>query len=331
MKDIILKVEDYIKLYRDRIKLDLGSDFKVDFLAQGEYNQNFLISSGAHKYVFRLNYGSQLALDNQIAYEYGALEALEGSFVTPRPLYLDDSKDFFPNGLLIMEFLEGRHLDYRTDSEAAAQIFSNIHSLKVTDSMKDHFIAEEKLFKARIEEGEKLLESSWDSDLISKETKNIFYKHLDYLYRNLDREEYFLRDPWMVINNTEVNSNNFIIGRENYLIDWEKPVISDPSQDLSQFLAATTTLWKTDFLYDEEGRKNFFKTYISNLKTEDKSIEERVRLYTPYLLIRAFGWCSKAYIEYHDPNKAIKNMDTFRVIESFLRPDFMKKVLNQYL
>lgn len=58
-------------------KLNLEESYKIEFLAQGEYNQNFLISDGKTSYVFRLNYGSQLQLENQIQYEYQALKWLE--------------------------------------------------------------------------------------------------------------------------------------------------------------------------------------------------------------------------------------------------------------
>ena len=44
--------------------------------------------------------------------------------------------------------------------------------------------------------------------------------------------------------NTELNNGNLLINgntKTNYLIDWEKPVYSEPAQDLGHFLAPTTT------------------------------------------------------------------------------------------
>ena len=57
----------------------------IRFLAAGEYNENFLVTAGNSRYVFRVNHGSQLGLDRQIEYEYRVLRAVEGSGVTPRP------------------------------------------------------------------------------------------------------------------------------------------------------------------------------------------------------------------------------------------------------
>ena len=48
--------------------------------------------------------------------------------------------------------------------------------------------------------------------------------------------------------NTELNSGNFLIDPQGVssLVDWEKPLVSEPGQDLGHFLAPTTTFWKTD-------------------------------------------------------------------------------------
>ena len=36
---------------------------RVEFLAAGEYNENFMVVSGSGTYVFRINHGSQLNLE----------------------------------------------------------------------------------------------------------------------------------------------------------------------------------------------------------------------------------------------------------------------------
>ena len=98
------KIREYLKEKRLIEKLQLQEPFTIEFLAQGEYNQNFVISDGKRRYVFRLNYSSQLYLENQIRYEYQALKWLERTNRTPKVYYVDDTREFFPQGLLIMEF-----------------------------------------------------------------------------------------------------------------------------------------------------------------------------------------------------------------------------------
>lgn len=326
-ESLIHQIKGYFSQNRASIieSLNIASDPSVEFLAQGEYNVNFIIKAAGKKYVFRVNTGSQLQLDNQILYEYNSLKAIEGSGVTPKVHFVDDSLRYFDYGILIMEFLEGMPLDYEKDLKKAASIFSRIHSIKMQET--NHFIVEEGIFGDRINEAERLLSNVWTSDKVNNKVKYFFDGFLSWARDNRSKENYFIKEPWHVVNNTEVNSNNFIIGKDKaYLIDWEKPVISDPAQDLTQFMAVTTTLWKTDYLLSAEEKEDFFDTYIEGLDTGDRNIRERVRLYTPYLYLRALSWCAHAYVEYHDPNKKIKNMDTFEKIKQFLDVDFMKDI-----
>lgn len=325
------QIKQYININRKTIlkELNLTGDFQVKFLAQGEYNINFTIESFPNKYVFRVNTGSQLEIDNQISYEFNALKYLESSSVTPKVYFVDSSLMYFDYGILIMEFLEGVPLDYGKDLNKAANIFSKIHSLDI--KRDNRFLIEENIFSARIDEGERLLANIWDSPIVDKRVKSFFYKFLNWAKVNKDKEKYFIDNPWHVVNNTEVNSHNFIIGEENsYLIDWEKPVISDPAQDLTQFLAPTTTLWKTNYILDSDEKEEFFRNYTNGLNGKDKNIRDRVQLYTPYLYLRALGWCAYAYVEYHDPKKEIKNMDTFEKIKEYLDMDFMEGLLKPY-
>lgn len=328
---LIKQIYEYLKSNKINDIIPITNNYTVSFLAQGEYNINFVIESCEKKYVFRINTGSQLELDNQIKYEYDALKALEVSKVTPKALYVDDTKSFFDYGILIMEFLEGRPLEYNKDLNKAAKIFAGIHSLDLSKTNTNSFIIEENIFNDRIIEGKRLLKDFFVSPIISKELKDFFDRFLNWAEKNRNKERYFLEDKWHVVNNTEVNSHNFIIGKtESYLIDWEKPVISDPCQDLTQFLAPTTTLWKTEYILSQEEKNGFFKVYTEGLNGKDKNIKERVNLYTPYLYLRALSWCAYAYLEYQKPDKDIKNMDTFKKIQDYLDIDFMKKLLNEY-
>lgn len=329
---LVNKIKNYITKYRGEINIDLDGCFDVFFLAQGEYNINFVVEDKASKWVFRVNTGSQLQLDNQIRYEYEALKLLQISKVTPKVYFVDDRKKFFEYGILIMEFLEGTPLDYKKDLSRAADIFSRIHGLNLDTLDTSNFIVEQSIFKDRIIEAERLLNEYFVSPLIDIKQKKFFDEFLNWARANESSEKYFIENKWHVINNTEVNSNNFIIGNKgSFLIDWEKPVISDPCQDITQFLSPTTTLWKTDYILSEEEIKSFFKLYIDKVGLRGRDIADRVYLYNPYLYLRALSWCAFAYIEYLKPDKDIKNMDTFKKIKQYLELDFMKKLLKSYM
>lgn len=325
------KIYDYVKAKGLHEQLGICKNAKVSFLAQGEYNINFILEDLSKKYVLRVNTGSQLELDNQIEYEYEALKRLYPSGVTPKPYFVDGSKQDIDYGILVMEFLEGSALDYSKDMEKAAGIFSRIHSMDIDSMDASNFICEKSIFSDRVSEARRLLKDFMESPVIDCNLKRFFADFMDWAEKNAYREGYFTQSPWNAINNTEVNSGNFIINDKHcYLIDWEKPVISDPCQDITQFLAPTTTLWKTSHILSEGEKENFFKSYTSSLECEDKGIRERVELYTPYLYLRALSWCAFAYLEYMNPDKSIKNMDTFEKIKSYLDIDFMNSLLKRY-
>ena len=96
MNDMLPKVSAYLN-NRDWDDVPVMKDrkFSVSPLAQGEYNLNYLISSDSLQLVFRVNIGTQINRDDQIVYEYKALELLKKSGVTPRPYFVDDTRQMF--------------------------------------------------------------------------------------------------------------------------------------------------------------------------------------------------------------------------------------------
>ena len=80
-------------------------------LAQGEYNINywFVHPLTGKKLVLRVNTGSQMHLENQIEYEYHALELLADSGRTPVPVFVDGSKKELPYGVMVWSFWKGVH------------------------------------------------------------------------------------------------------------------------------------------------------------------------------------------------------------------------------
>lgn len=331
-KELENNIYTYLKEKKLIKELNLTEKYKVSFLAQGEYNINYLLEGNCNKYVFRVNTGSQLNIENQIKYEFNAIKRLEISGVTPKAYYVDNSKSFMGCGILIMEFLKGKPLDYNKDLLKAAEIFSKIHSIPLNSNDEKSFIIEDNIFTDRISEGKILLKDFMIAPSVTNEHKDFFVNFLKWAEDNRNKEKYFMEDKWHVINNTEVNSHNFIIGEnKSYLIDWEKPVISDPCEDLTQFLAETTTLWKTDYILTKEEKECFFKFYEEKVQNGRNNIRERVEMYTPYLYLRALSWCAYAWLEYQKPDKAIKNLDTLKKIEQYLDVDFMKKLLKKWI
>jgi len=296
---------------------------------------NYRLRQGKRQWVFRINLDTQIDRGDQILYEYRALQLLTDTGVTPIPYYVDDARDRLPHGVLLMEYLPGEALDYRRDLEAAARVLARIHS-KSAEKTDNHLIVEKKPLSMTFQECSRLLKVYFESERAKKEIAEYLKEVLDWAREACSQEAYYLADPWPCIINTEVNSGNFILNRikgSAHLVDWEKPLWGDPSQDLSHFCVPTTTLWKTDCRLDASQRRLFLKTYQANVEDAHlrETIEERVRLRDPFNCLRGISWSAMAWIAYQDGRHALRNEDTFRKIEQYLQPEFLRSLFEPYL
>ncbi|MTI58859.1 MAG: aminoglycoside phosphotransferase family protein [Firmicutes bacterium] len=325
-------IEEYVK--REKLLKELKVDrvSRVSFLAQGEYNLNFLLESGSKKFVLRLNTGSQMHLNNQIRYEFTALEALKDTGVTPVPLFIDDSCDILPLGMLVMEYLPGRSLVYEKDIIKAARIFAQIHQLPVKDDIE--LIYEESPLSGIWNECQDMIQLYLDSPSGEDEIKHFISGLRNKLEKKMYLETDILNLLPLSIVNTEVNSGNFIIDSEtgqSFLIDWEKPLITTPLQDLSHFVVPTTTLWKTDYQMQNVDRDLFLKTYCQERGRAEflSEIKEALIIFDQFSAYRGISWSAMAWVEYQRPNRLLKNEDTFNKIENYLKIDFLKSLFSQ--
>lgn len=326
-KNLLKQVKQYSSKRDFQTALGITEDVEVEFLAQGEYNINFLLKDGEDKFVMRVNLGSQMDLDDQIGYEFHALEKLAPSGVTPRPYYLDNSKIELKYGMLVMEYLAGRSLNYQYDLKAAAEVFARIHELDLSEDTR--LIKEEKPLTAIWNECSALIEKYLNSDLADQEIKKFLIEMKDDLYKKKDKEEEIMDLlPYSIVN-TEVNSGNFIINESDnkaYLVDWEKPLITSPIQDLSHFMVPTTTLWKTDFIFNQGEEEEFLHHYINAryLKIDYQKLLSALDIFNHFSAMRGISWSAMAWVEYQQPGRLIKNEDTFKTMDNYLRKDFLE-------
>lgn len=321
---------DLKKYIRDRdfmVKTGISRRAELNFLAQGEYNINYLIEDEDEKYVLRVNLGSQINLDDQIGYEFSALQKLAPSGVTPRPFYLDQSKEKIDYGLLLMEYLPGRHLDYQKDLKAAAKVFAKIHKLDTAGT--ERLIREEKPLTAIWNECDSLLDSYFDSELGDSKIKKFLLKMKADLAEKKEQESELMSFFPEAIVNTEVNSNNFLINDKfdlAYLVDWEKPLVTTPLQDLSHFMVPTTTLWKSNFIFNQGEEEEFLHHYLKERKMDSRyhEVKAALKLFNQFSAMRGISWSAMAWVEYQTTEREIKNKDTFETMDSYLRLDFLE-------
>lgn len=308
--------------------LSAGTQISLAPLGQGEYNQNFLFwhPLTGQKLVLRVNTGSQMHLADQIEYEFFALQELETSGRTPRPLFCDGTKSKQAQGILVMEWLPGRPLNYQTDMAAAAEILADIHSVPVRPDTK------------LLRPANPLL--SIYGECLEMAAQYFHWEQADGtvcgLLESMIREgarltENEAGDAPRCIVNTELNSGNFLInrpGQVSYLIDWEKPILSEPAQDLAHFLAPTTTLWKTETALTAEEIHDFADSYCkaARERIDTKDAMARLPLFFAMTCLRGVTWCAMARVEYERPDRPLKNGDTFRKICRYLQPDFLEHI-----
>jgi aminoglycoside phosphotransferase (APT) family kinase protein len=312
-------------------------DYSVTALAQGEYNMNFLVTQQDHAWVLRVNTGSQIGLSNkeQIAYEYNTLVLLAPTDVTPKPYFLDDSFELLPYGVLGMQYLPGQRLDYHRDLIPAAQLMAKYHQLEVPES-QIHLICEERPLSLTYERCARMLQVYFESELAKEPLTSHLHEVIDWADDARHKEQYFVQDPWNCIINTEVNNSNWVIDRKRgtiHLVDWEKPLWGDPSQDLSHFRVPTTTLWKTDCRLSPGDQALMMDAYKAALDDDHlrDTIEERTRLRDPFNCLRGVSWCAMAWVQYQQGDHLLKNPDTYQKLAMYVDPVFVRELFDPFI
>lgn len=324
-------MEQYIKNPEYRKALGLPDEIVEEYqmLAQGEYNRNYYFKHPitGKELVFRINFGSQMHLENQIEYEYNALDLLKQSGRTPQPYYVDDSRKYIEQGVMVMEYLPGHVLDYETELLDAAACLADIHSVKIP---KEHtLIRPQNPLRAILEECEEMVKTYMDSPLGDENKKKKIRTMLDLGWEKV--KEIHVETEYLCCINTELNSTNFLMNgnsENSYLIDWEKPLYGEPAQDLGHFLAPTTTFWKTDIILNEQQIEEFIDEYIQKVdgRFPTETLKERTYTYIPITCLRGVTWCAMAWVEYKNPDKAIFNESTFKKLEAYLEDDFLEYI-----
>ena len=322
-------LRSYLKSEAFLTALGLPRETELVFspLGQGEYNLNytFLHPCTRKKLVLRINTGSQMHLENQIEYEFSALQNLESSGRTPAPLFCCPE-----HHLLVMEWLPGGPLDYRKDMKTAAQILADIHSVPVPETCR--LIHPAAPARAIYEECLEMVQHYYDWDQADPMVTGLL-KTLVAEIGTLPLDQ--PSDAPICIVNTELNSGNFLIdpNGQSHLIDWEKPLLSEPAQDLGHFLAPTTTFWKTDVILTPREVRQFVADYTEAVgdRMDCATLCARLPLFFTVTCLRGVTWCAMAYRQYCQPGRELRNEDTFTKLKAYLDPAFLQNLLDNYV
>lgn len=315
--------------YRKALGLPEKRTETYEPLAQGEYNRNyrFLHPITKKQLVLRINFGSQMHLEHQIEYEYHALKLLERSGRTPKAFYADGSLKKLPHGVLVMEFLPGRELDYRKEMARAAECLADIHSVPADESCG--LLHPKDPLRAILEECESMAAFYMESGLGDLRLKNRIRSMLDLGWERWRKTKGTCGYECCI--NTELNSTNFLANGTDgtcYLVDWEKPLYGEPAQDLGHFLAPTTTFWKTDVILTEKEMDGFLDDYIRAVggRFPTDGLKERTFAYIPITCLRGITWCAMAWVEYQQPGRLLQNASTWKKLNAYLDHGFFNPI-----
>lgn len=340
MRAAAVDISEFVKNseYRQALELPETVTEEYELLAQGEYNVNFITTHpiSGRKLVLRVNCGSQMHLDNQIRYEADAISELEKSGRTPHLLYVDDSKKYCDYGILVMDYISGDYPDYESDEDmlAAVECLADIHCTAVD---KSKFIAPEASLAAILEECEEMFSVYENSEIAPLENKEKIRSLLNRgkeIAAEMNDEADNL--PYRCCINTELNSTNFLIdhsGEKAFgrLVDWEKPLYGDPAQDLGHMLAPTTTFWKTDVIYSRERINWLIDEYIGCVadRYDTTGLKDRVAAFISINCLRGVTWCAMAWVQYRTEDKQIRNDDTAKKLDEYMKMSFLNGIEEQ--
>lgn len=323
-------VDEYLHAHagmREALAIAAQDDLKVEFLARGEYNVNYVCTHPAsgQRLVFRVNLGSQMQLADQVGYEARALALLDPSGRTPKLYYVDSSKGFFGYGVLIESWFPGRALRYETDMQEAAQILADIHAVPVP---VDHGLIEPKdPLRGMLEECTTMFEyyRGWSG------AQQGIVARIDMWFTRAQRlVEVYAPGSRKHLINTELNAGNFLINEQgsNYLVDWEKPLIAEVEQDLAHFLAPTTTFWKTDTILNRQEAQGFLALYCQAVgdRFETSQILERLQPYMTLTCLRGLTWSAMALAQHYSRQRPVADDATLGKIKVYLTNDFLDRL-----
>jgi aminoglycoside phosphotransferase (APT) family kinase protein len=338
-------IREYVKNsdYRKALGLPDSVIEEYTILARGEYNINYLFRHPAdgRQLVLRVNAGSQMHLDRQIEYEAHALRLLSGCGRTPRVYYVDGSGKYIDHGILVEEYLPGRHPRYgdSADMNGVMECMADIHAVPVPadeviygepetvprDTVR--LIAPADPAAAILDECEAMVVKYMQSPLGSEATKGRLRALLDRAHEIAD--EGGKAGTYRCCINTELNSTNFLVDRDKVrLVDWEKPLYGDPAQDLGHLLAPTTTFWKTDDILSSGETDRLIDEYIKAVgdRFDTAGIRERTHRLINVTCLRGLTWCAMAWVEYQDPDKLIVNESTRKKLDAYLSDGFLSGI-----
>jgi hypothetical protein len=111
------------------------------------------------------------------------------------------------------------------------------------------------------------------------------------------------------------------------------PRWGDPSTDLCHFCSPLTTLWKTSVRFSPERSDFFIREYKKNIRASHlrDTLEERMRLKFPFVLLRGISWSAMAWVAYQTDYQGVHNEDTRQKLQQYMDLDFIRSLFEPFM
>ena len=332
-------VEEYIAGNRDlRQALGLAADAALEVvpLGKGEHNENFMLTSenGARS-VLRVNRLPQPFHDNQVAYEFAALKALEPSCCVPRALYLDDSARAPGKGVLVESFCPGEELNFdrlkEGDLAQVARIMANVHSVPVADNCPLFRPCDslQQLFQECVDRFKAYQGTALEDPRFTAWIRRFFAA----TQRALDEAPAYEGAGHII--NTETLPSHFLLSAEpgqlGAFVDWERPIVGEVAQDLAFFVAPSTTFWDSDYLFPRENIQAFVEDYWRAVdgRFGRGNFDARFNAWLAVSVLRSQTWFCKNAARYANGGVGHTVQRTFEKWDIYTSDEFNEMLLRE--
>jgi thiamine kinase-like enzyme len=288
----------YIRYFIKKLmKNNSGDLIFIEDLPKGNWNYNYLVQINNKKFVFRIySHVKGNFFKNDPLKEYKVLSFLKKYKISQKLIHFDDSMKIIPFTILIYEFLEGERLEY---SNGRIMLFAEVLS---------------KLHGASIENLDFLDKNCYTLPGLVSSIENLFsdYKQKKFSDRDLVRSiskfvkktkklakdnENFKQDNCLLHN--DLVTGNIIQNKKGiFLIDWQDPVIGDPSYDLWVFLSPMVNLWDNKRAMTNEERTIFLENYIQ--LSGRKNIKHALKIKTPFYYLVSIIYALNRYCDFKE-------------------------------
>ncbi len=332
---------------RDALAIPADAPLEPCPLGMGEHNVNFSFAApDGRRFVLRVNVVSQPFHDNQILYEFHALQAVEPSGCTPVPLFIDFTGDAPGKGILVEEFCAGEQLNFDAlrpgDVRCAIQMMADVHAVRPaadsslfrpTDPLEEMFGECVQRFRSYLASGfEDARITAWTQRFIDATERMLRTiappQDCDHIVNTETLPSHFLIPAHAAEAAADAPSSGRLCAQPGHFVDWERSLLGEIAQDVAYFVSPTTTYWDSEFLFPAKDIPAVLDEYWQAVdgRFAPKDFEERFSAWRMMTALKSTTWCVQAIPRYSSESDIHTTAKTAGKLPVYLSDDFMERI-----